>query len=84
VADLLEDGRFEFIIDGLSLPVSDRRHYDGIGFVPTRETGLVLIDLDKCVDENGTISDDARTDLDSLCSYSEKSPSGTGIRCIIK
>jgi hypothetical protein len=69
--------------DGSSLPVNDRRHYDGIGFVPTG-SGLLLIDLDKCVDENGEISDDARTDLDSLCSYTEKSPSGTGIRCIVK
>lgn len=74
---------------GLNLPVDDPLHFDGIGFVPTKnkkgEIQIVFGDLDKCRDpETGEISVDAREDLDLINSYCEPSPSGTGLRFIAK
>lgn len=51
----------------------------GIGLVLTEETGLVGIDLDKCV-ENGTLSEWAQSIVCRFDTYAEISPSGTGIR----
>jgi len=74
---------------GLSLPVDDPLHFDGIGFVPKTvpqtENNLQFGDLDKCRNkETGELSPEAKTDLDLINSYCEISPSGTGIRFIAK
>lgn len=58
--------------------------YDGIGFtlwpafVP-----LVGIDIDHCIDEQGNLSELARGIVTLLDSYTEISPSGTGIRIFL-
>lgn len=74
---------------GLSLPVDDPLHFDGVGFVPAKvsqaENILQFGDLDKCRDkETGQLSPEAKADLDLIKSYCEISPSGTGIRFIAK
>ena len=74
---------------GLSLPVDDPLHFDGVGFVPAKvsqaENILQFGDLDKCRDmETGALSPEAKADLDLIKSYCEISPSGTGIRFIAK
>jgi len=74
---------------GLSLPVDDSLHFDGVGFVPAKmsqaENILQFGDLDKCRDkETGQLSPEAKADLDLIKSYCEISPSGTGIRFIAK
>ena len=46
--------------------------------------GYSAIDIDHCVDENGTISDMAQELIDFCKSYTEFSPSRTGIRIIFK
>lgn len=46
--------------------------------------GFSAIDIDHCIDENGNISDMAKEIIDYCQSYTEKSPSGTGIRIIFK
>jgi len=46
--------------------------------------GFSAIDIDHCIDENGIISDMAQEIIDYCQSYTEKSPSGTGIRIIFK
>jgi len=74
---------------GLSLPVDDPLHFDGVGFVPAKvsqaENILQFGDLDKCRDkETCELSTEAKTDLDLIKSYCEISPSGTGIRFIAK
>lgn len=57
--------------------------YDGLGFVFTGNDPFVGIDIDHCIDENGHISDDAVKIMQQFDSYSEKSPSGTGLHIII-
>jgi hypothetical protein len=56
-----------------------RNGYPGIGFEFVKEQGLTGIDLDKCVDENGEISEFAQRIIERLDSYAEYSPSGKGI-----
>jgi putative DNA primase/helicase len=55
--------------------------YTGLGYVFSADDPFVGIDLDDCRDpETGVISDWARAILDTVNSYSEVSPSGTGIK----
>jgi len=46
--------------------------------------GFSAIDIDHCIDENGVMSDLAQEIIDYCQSYTEKSPSGRGIRIIFK
>ena len=58
------------------------RQVGGIGLGVFR--GYSAVDIDHCVDENGNLSDMARDIIDFCQSYTEYSPSGTGIRIIFK
>jgi primase-polymerase (primpol)-like protein len=74
---------------GQDLPVHDKRHFDGIGFVPRKNSQsdlqLTFIDLDKCRDPStGEIDKSTVEALNSINCYSEVSPSGTGIRMVTK
>jgi putative DNA primase/helicase len=57
---------------------------DGIGFVFTDDDPFCGIDLDKCRTANGIIAPEAFHIIQQLNSYSEISPSGTGIHVLIK
>src|SRR6056297_1365064 len=46
--------------------------------------GFSAIDIDHCIDEHGVLSDMAMDIIDYCNSYTETSPSGTGIRIIFK
>ena len=61
----------------------DCEQVHGISFVLDQGDGLVGIDLDNCVD-NGSIEDWANDWIQTLDSYTEISPSGTGLRIFIK
>lgn len=54
--------------------------FAGLGYCMTGPHGIVAVDLDKCVDELGIVADWAQAVIDELQSYTEFSPSGTGIR----
>ena len=58
--------------------------FDGIGLALTPDDNLVGVDLDHCVDESGIIADWARSIVDQLDSYTEVSPSGTGLRVLVR
>lgn len=58
---------------------------DGVGFVFTKEDPFVGIDLDKCRDpESGKIETWAQKIVERFKSYTEISPSGTGVHIIVK
>lgn len=61
----------------------DKGGYDGIGFVFSKDDSFVGIDLDKCL-ENGKYSELAEEVSQMMDSYTEISPSGTGIHIIVK
>lgn len=53
----------------------------GVGFV--LGSGIVGIDLDDCIDEDGTLHEVAR-DAFALCTYCERSPSGRGLHFLVR
>lgn len=55
--------------------------YDGVGILVSN--GFSAIDIDHCI-ENGEMSDIAKDICQNINSYTEKSPSGTGLRIIIR
>jgi putative DNA primase/helicase len=57
--------------------------FDGIGFCFAADGGITGIDLDKCRTTDGTVEEWATDILEELDSYSEVSPSGTGLHIII-
>jgi putative DNA primase/helicase len=57
---------------------------DGVGFVFTEEDPFCGIDLDGCRTKDGIITPTAREVIDDLNSYSEVSPSGTGVHILVK
>src|SRR5918998_1851597 len=61
------------------------RGYDGIGFVFTSEDDLCGVDLDGCIDpQTGEMERWAREIVEELDSYTEKSPSGTGVHVLAR
>src|SRR5258708_24851770 len=59
--------------------------YDGIGYVPTDDDGFTLADLDGCRDvETGELAAWARAFVARFDTYTEVSPSGTGLRLVLK
>jgi hypothetical protein len=58
--------------------------FSGIGFVVTKDDNLAGVDLDHCRDpETGAIEAWAQHIVDRLNSYTEVSPSGTGLRIFL-
>ncbi len=56
--------------------------WDGVGFVLHPDNHIVGVDLDHCVAEDGTVSEAADQIRRYLDSYTEYSPSGTGLRIL--
>ena len=62
-----------------ALEAKDKYMFAGIGFVFTEGCGIVGVDIDHCMDENGTLNETARTIVEKYPTYTEISPSGTGL-----
>ena len=59
--------------------------FDGVGFVVTKEDDFVGFDLDKCIDpKTGEIEPWALKIVQTINSYTERSPSGTGLRIMAR
>lgn len=56
----------------------------GIGFVFKQSGPFVGIDLDGCIEGNGELDEFAANVVSMLGTYTEYSPSGTGIHCICR
>lgn len=56
-----------------------RYTFTGLGFVFTEESNLVGVDIDHCREADGSLNDTARAILEKHPSYTEISPSGTGL-----
>lgn len=60
-------------------------HSDGVGFVFSADDSYFGVDIDSCIDaETGEITDQAAEIVRRLHSYTELSPSGTGLHIIGK
>lgn len=61
------------------------RPFSGIGFAFLPDDGLIGIDIDKCIDlETGEVSEIAQEIIQSCSSYTEYSPSKTGVHIIVE
>lgn len=58
--------------------------YAGIGFEFAENGGYVGVDFDHCIDQNGALSAWAIDRMEQLYSYTEVSPSGSGIHILCK
>ncbi len=68
-----------------ALAVMGEHGYDGVGFVFTRDDPYCGVDLDGCLDpDTGEIRGWATAMVDALDSYTEVSPSGTGLHIIVR
>lgn len=61
--------------------LDNTKEYNGIGLVMDR--GLLGIDLDNCIDENGNISQKAQDIISIANTYTEYSPSKKGLRLLM-
>jgi hypothetical protein len=68
-----------------AVTASKEQGYGGIGFVFTPDDDLCGIDLDACIDlETGEIESWAQEMIEELDSYTEISPSGTGVHILVR
>ncbi len=58
----------------------DKFKFDGVGIMFSK--GLMGIDIDHCIDNDGKITDRAREVINTVNSYTELSPSGTGVHIL--
>jgi hypothetical protein len=73
-------GTFERAMAG-----SKREEVDGVGFVFTEGDPFAGVDLDECRDPaTGDIDSWAAEIVKELCSYTEVSPTGTGVKVILR
>ena len=70
---------------GTWAPYSETEGHPNIGFVFSEDDPYCGVDLDRCVDpQTGEITKLARQIIDRIGSYSEISPSGTGVKVFIR
>lgn len=84
------DGRFAKSTDpatwaefGECLETYQVRGFDGLGFVLTRDAGIIGVDLDHCIDADGNVAPWAQQAVGTLGSYTETSPSGDGLHILV-
>lgn len=72
---------FDQALELLESETNDRFH--GIGFCPNG-SDILFVDLDKCIDANGKLSEHARNLVDNIDGWVEKSVSGKGLHIVTR
>jgi putative DNA primase/helicase len=67
-----------------ALAATKRYGCNGVGFVFSAEDPYAGVDLDACIDQDDELTPMAREIIESLDSYTEVSPSGNGLHCIVR
>jgi P4 family phage/plasmid primase-like protien len=70
-----DDAVNAYVLDG---------EFDGIGFVFSPSDDVIGIDLDHCFKEDGDLTDEALFAVNTMNSYTERSPSGKGLHIICR
>lgn len=81
-ASTAEASTWGSLAEALAWRAAAQQSPGGVGYVFTG-AGLVGIDLDGCFDSEGEIHPDANEIVQSLGSYTELSPTGTGLHIIV-
>ncbi len=66
-----------------ALGIYENDKFDGIGYVLTTEDGYTGVDLDHCI-EDGNLLEWAADIVEDLFTYTELSPSGTGLHLFVR
>jgi primase-polymerase (primpol)-like protein len=69
---------------GFHMMKDKRNRLEGFMFMHTKESGIIGVDLDNCINEAGVLNDFAINIINMLDSYTEVTPSGKGIRIFIR
>lgn len=67
-----------------ALAAKDKYLFTGVGFVFTEVGGIVGVDIDHCRNEDGSFNETAQAILDKAPSYTEISPSGSGLHIFFR
>jgi Protein of unknown function (DUF3987)/NrS-1 polymerase HBD domain len=68
-----------------AVAAAERHNFDGIGFVFTKDDPYVGIDIDDCLAADSCIPPELQKTIDFFrCSYCEISPSGKGVKLIVR
>ena len=57
----------------------DKYMFAGIGYVFVEDSGIVGVDIDHCIDDQGNLNEIAKDIVEKYPTYTEISPSGTGL-----
>lgn len=79
-----DDDRAELCGWNEALQALERRPWDGVGFAFLPGDGLVGIDIDGAVDDDGVVSERCQAIVEACASYTELSPSGRGVHIIVE
>lgn len=78
-----DDDRAELATLEQAITHLQRGRYDGLGFAFLEGDGLIGIDIDKAIDrDSGEVAERCRKIIEACASYTELSPSGTGVHII--
>ena len=80
--DVTDPSQWTDYENALRIHQSGRFRTNGISVVVHPDSELVGLDLDHCV-KDGAFSEEAQEILEGVCSYSEISPSGEGVRVFL-
>jgi ABC-type dipeptide/oligopeptide/nickel transport system ATPase component len=72
------EDRHQLVTFAAARAAAARLRFDGVGFAPMADFGIVALDFDNCVADTGEIHPDVLAALSTT--YAEFSPSGHGIR----
>ena len=79
-----ETDRSELQTFDIALTHLARGHYDGLGFAFLPGDGLVGIDIDGAIDDDGVVAERCQSIIDACSSYTERSPSGKGVHIVVQ
>ena len=77
-----DEDRGELASLGVAITHLARGRYDGLGFAFLPGDGLIGIDIDGAIDDDGVVSERCQRIIEACGSYTEYSPSGRGVHII--
>lgn len=77
-----DDDRGELTTFDIALTHLVRRNFNGLGFAFLPGDGLIGVDIDGAIDDDGVVSERCQRIIEACASYTEFSPSGRGVHII--
>lgn len=78
-----DDDRAELVTLAIAVARLGQGGYTGVGFAFLPGDGLIGVDIDGCIDAAGVVAPRAAAIIEACASYTEFSPSGTGVHIIV-